>query len=665
VGAGLPFKTELKHAEQDVVTSSSCLRWAGLVGTVVGVQTCVGHSCDSDGVARTYRYLTWDTCTLRIMEKTFIERRVYKGAEVKRGYRVRGIKCVQDGRGSKPVELARVPNLMDYSSGCGVHRDGGLCFGHMCETPTGNILPPHSLSFRSGDIRTQYYVAASKAFEDDRAEYAEALKRTNYGKEGHLRSIMSTPVSGSARLVCVPHDCSDPYVLFLSQNLASKVVFCVPRSTGEDVPSARYAERALREGDYVMVERPPSLSKFNNQPLKVAFWDIECMGMHPKVFSSFHGDYDGDEGHLYALGSRESVEEASTWRPPLDRNLSRAEEYMHESFPGVCPIIHEGGGMDFMNYNTVSFTEVKEGKLGLPMGNWVRNKEEHMGMFKERMAVEKGTEGFLQEAVKGVKDIMRQQMSQGRIGDMSRVARIAAMCFSRGREGGTYVLTRRSKVLLNPLTEGCTGNPGSRCVMVLCQASQEAALHAHRVGSLESLGIDLVSCLLRGRAEEGAAVPQYTLLVFSGVHIDKVREELAAIWSYRAEGENVVAVARDDSVSAEMAASLIGAFSPVVLSRVRKEHRREVCAVGVYVVYNYYGLELEGDDVEDMIEIMSYRVESSFLPLTTRDGMLGRGLSWIETLMACDYTKLPQLAGSCSGANSATSATVCANFSLL
>ena len=243
-----------------------------------------------------------------MMEKTYIERRMYEGGEVKRGYRVKAITCCHDKKGSRPSELMRVPNLIEYSSGCGIHR--GSCFGHMSEIPTGNMLPSHSLSFSSGDIRTQYYIAASKAFEEDKREYADALKRTNYGKGGHLRSIMSTPVSGSARLVCVPHDDPDPHLVYVSKNLAEKIVFCLPQAPESGAPGSRYEERALREGDFVMVEKAPSLSNFNNQPFRLAFWDIECMGMHPKVFSYFHGDYDGDECHMYAIGDPKSVEKA-------------------------------------------------------------------------------------------------------------------------------------------------------------------------------------------------------------------------------------------------------------------------------------------------------------------------------------------------------------------
>ena len=198
--------------------------------------------------------------------------------------------------------------------------------------------------------------------------------------------------------------------------------------------------------------------------------------------------------------------------------------------------------------------------------------------------------------------------------------------------------------------------------MVLCQASQEAALHAHRVGSTESTGIDLVCCLLRGRAEGGENVPQNTVFVITGAKVEELKAEMDASWGCEVEGR-VVLVAKDDSFNASTPGDLVGAFSPVVLSNVPMKHRRRMCKVAICVVYNYYGLELEEDDVEDIVEVMCYRVELSTLPLTTREGMLSRGLGWMETLMACDYTKLPQLTGSGSRAHTATSAAMCANFS--
>lgn len=596
------------------------------------------------------------------MEKTFIERRVYKGAPVHRGYKVTGIKCVNDVPGSLPRELAKAYDIVGYSSGCPIHR--GSCFGHMCVTPNGNLLPPHSLSFRSGDIRTQYYVASNKAFEDKKDEYIEALKVTNYGKHGHLRSIMSTPVSGSARLVCIPHGDRDPRIVYMSRSLAEGILFCCPETDQDGVQGSRYIERCLREGDYMMVERPPSLSKFNNQPLRLAFWDLECMGMHPKVFSFFHGDYDGDECHVYPLGDRASIEQASKWVAPLDKNLCTAEDYMTENFPFQYAKKDYEGDLEFIEYSTLSFKQIALQSHSLAIGNMVRNKAEHLKMFAERMNQVPGTSGFLEESVKGVRDIMRQQISQGKIGDMSRVARISAMCFTRGGKGGTYVTTRRTRVLLNPDTLPTTGCPSVRCIMVLCQASQEAALHAHRVGSSESAGVDLVSNLLMGRATTDQKNSHKTLVIMSGEYTGTAALGEGVSWEYRMDGHTALIV-KDDYVNDESAQFVEGAFSPVVLACLPKPRRKKACKLALNVVYNYYGLKLERGDIDDMVEMMCYRVEDSVFPVTTRSGMLQRGLGWMETLMACDYTKLPQLAGSMSAPRSATSAAMCSTFSML
>lgn len=596
------------------------------------------------------------------IDKTYIERRVYDGAQVRRGYRVSAIELVQCSKDSKPSELVGVGSQTEYSSGCRLHR--GNCFGHMCVTPTGCILPPHSLSFRSGDIRTQYYVAATKAFSDRPGQYIEEMKKTNYGKHGHLRSIMSTPVSGSARLVCIPHVYEDPRVLFISSNLASKILFCLPSRHADGTDAPTYAERELREGDYVMFERPPSLSKYNNQPFRVRFWDKDCVGVHPKVFSYFHGDYDGDEGHIYALGSKLSIEEAELWSHPLDRDLESALEYVRGDNRTGYTWDGSEGDMKFVQHTTLSFSEIEEGVKVLTIGENTRNGMGYLRMFKDRIDKKPGTSTFLGDSIKGVRDIMRQQISQGKIGDMSRVARISAMCFSRGRHGGTYVTGRRSRVLLNSGTAPSTGSPAVRCVMCLCQASQQAALDAHRVGSKESVGLDMISDMLRGRQDSGSKKHHRTIYAFNGVDEHAVRMQMKPMWCCTIDSA-VVCVSYDDSDMGGISHALHGAYSPVVLSRVDKSRVKEVCRVGLCIVYNYYGIELEGDDIEDIVEAMSYRVSASMYPITTREGMLARGLGWMETVMACDYTKTQAMVGSVSAPNSSTSAVMCANFSLL
>lgn len=265
----------------------------------------------------------------------------------------------------------------------------------------------------------------------------DALKRTNYGKEGHLRSIMSTPVSGSARLVAVPHVGEDYWKVYLSRNLAEKVVYCFPERDENGNEGSRYREKHLEEGDYVMLERPPSLTKYNNQPFVVGYWDKECIGVHPTVFGHFHGDYDGDEVQLYALGTAASVREAQEWTHPVNQKFVAARRIVNDCARNSTIDVDNHGDMEFMRYSTISFGQISAGVKATPLGDLVRCKDEHLELLRERMHHVPGTSGFLREARDGVDAIMRQQLSQGTIGDMSRVSRIAAMCFLRGTQGGT------------------------------------------------------------------------------------------------------------------------------------------------------------------------------------------------------------------------------------
>ena len=128
------------------------------------------------------------------------------------------------------------------------------------------------------------------------------------------------------------------------------------------------------------------------------------------------------------------------------------------------------------------------------------------------------------------------------------------------------------------------------------------------MGSAESVGIDLVCSMLRGGDEGSADVAQDTLFVFPHLDVETTRDKMRATWCYRADAL-VVVIAKDDALMEEVPAVLEGAYSPVALSKVRKNDRKRVRRNAVYAVYNYYNLELEGDVIEDIIEAMYYRVE--------------------------------------------------------
>lgn len=54
------------------------------------------------------------------------------------------------------------------------------------------------------------------------------------------------------------------------------------------------------------------------------------------------------------------------WRAPLDKNLCAAEKYMKERFPGVCAETDGKGGLEFLEYTTLSFREISDGRFELP-----------------------------------------------------------------------------------------------------------------------------------------------------------------------------------------------------------------------------------------------------------------------------------------------------------
>ncbi|KAH8751113.1 hypothetical protein F5883DRAFT_692812, partial [Diaporthe sp. PMI_573] len=156
------------------------------------------------------------------MERQHMRRRVYPGADVVCDYVVTSMrfKPFASGESFRTLDVA---TLAEYESGCHVH---AACHGHMCRAPSGCILLPQSMSMRSMDIATQYHEASKQAFSKDTRGYIDALKQTNLTKDGTYRVVMSTPVSGSMRLLAVPQWEAGRGSLCVSRNLASKVKIC-------------------------------------------------------------------------------------------------------------------------------------------------------------------------------------------------------------------------------------------------------------------------------------------------------------------------------------------------------------------------------------------------------------------------------------------------------
>jgi len=67
--------------------------------------------------------------------------------------------------------------------------------------------------------------------------------------------------------------------------------------------------RCLQNGDYVLLNRQPTLYKYSMMGHEVVLGDPLTIGIHPSVTTPFNADFDGDEMNLHAVQSREALVE--------------------------------------------------------------------------------------------------------------------------------------------------------------------------------------------------------------------------------------------------------------------------------------------------------------------------------------------------------------------
>jgi hypothetical protein len=589
-----------------------------------------------------------------------VTRLVYPGAPIVGPARIRAVKVEKSPENSN-IDTVRVPNLAHYQSGCRKHAG---CFGHYCVTPSGILLPPQSLSMKTGEITTEYLKASKFAFEGRKTEYLSSLESTNFTKNGTMRSIMSTPIAGSARLIATPM-WYRRNIVWVSKNLADKLKTCYIQIDEDGIMEPTYKERTLAEGDNIILTRPPPLNIWNTQPMTIRFWDHDCIGVHPETFTMFHGDYDGDEAHIIPLYHPVSLLECEWWTVPSNEKFDegRADyaanntvDWLDEDYWNRC---------EFMNTTTVSSAEMFNDVKRATYGNISRNKDSNLKAMHDRFNTTDTERDFVAQSIRGMKDVCKQQLSQGLIGDMTRVAKIAAMCFTRPATGGLYVVTNVGSRLLCDDGLNDAGVPAVRAIMSLCEVAQQAALDSHRVQESDMASHDFVSDVLLGKPvlePKGAKLP--TLVVFSTQCPSSVISQTDPLWRYAVD-DGIVVLCRPQQLNSDVSNYVIGTYNPKILSSIseNKKTHQETCQVALTVVANYYGIRLTPMELKDLSYVLSYKVASSPNPITTRRGMLDRSLPWIETMEGTDVTKLQELKTGWQEPFSSTSSMFTSNFS--
>lgn len=620
------------------------------------------------------------------MDSQTFRRRVFDGAKIDGVYTISSMRFSR----FKPNEKFRtysVDDLSHYESGCHLHSH---CFGHMCSTRAGIILPPQSMSMRMMEIATEYYAASKLAFAGDIASYKDKLMETNYTKYGTMRCTMSTPVAGSCRLIATPQWEFGTRCIAMSPNLASKMRICKKSYDESGSVSGTYLEASLQENDWVIVVRPPSLHLGNTQPLRVRFWDKDVIGIHPETFSMYHGDFDGDEAQVYPVYDLDSIAECEAWTVlPLDKFVNGRQmydimcpefkkTYMNTDVPQhikekrldvVSRMKCDDNRAEFLEYTTLSAKQLSEGNKKLHFGEVSRNKSAHVqGMFK-RFSSRETEKSFVSESIRGTEDVRRQQLSQGTLGDMTRIAKIAASCFYRHPNGGLYVIARGGNKMLCNDNIVDTGTPTVRAVSQICAVAQQAALDSHRAEAHDSVSHDFVADLILGceRNVNISPTSSYTFVQFDVNMPETISKSLTSC-RWRHHSENGINTLCKPSSIPQLAFSYVkAAYNPVVLANAAKHDLdiRSICMRGLKVVCNYYSVRISDIELKDISFVFSYKPEASSDPITTRNGMVERDLGWIETLLATDYTRLRGLGEDFEIPNTTTAAMFTANFSNL
>jgi hypothetical protein len=250
---------------------------------------------------------------------------------------------------------------------------------------------------------------------------------------------------------------------------------------------------------------------------------------------------------------------------------------------------------------------------------------------------------------------------------MTRVSKIAGMCFIRPSSGGLYVITSDGNVLL--CDDGLTdpGVPAVRAIMSLCEVAQQAALDSHRVQESDMSSHDFISDILLGRPvlePKGGKLP--TVVILDQSIPESLVGRMKPIWRYTT-GGSLLIMCKAHKLYPDTYGYLTGSYNPTVLSELHacKLNAQQLCRNGLSLVCNYYRLRLTEVELVDLSHVLSFRVSESHSPITTRKGMLARDLSWVETLEGTDVTMLPSLKRHWQEPLSSTSSMFMANFSLM
>lgn len=557
------------------------------------------------------------------MEEFKVERLVYDGSDPSDDWIITGIGHSKLDMNN--VNTINIDSYNDYMRKCPVHED---CLSHMCKLSSGVILPPQSLAIDTPVIRNDVARAASFAFQGSSMFHKDKSKKILFdamkAKTGRMRSgILNCHVDGSLRMVITPHT-YDHRIIFIPEYLRDKW-----KVVGFNEETQRYVSSCVNEGDRAIALRPPTLHQESVQPVILSFWKKTCIGISPKLVGPFKGDYDGDEMHIYVVRSKEAIEECEQWMNTPHKTLDRAFVKYKSSK------LYDGDDstMGYMKHSTLSFKQIRDGIDPPLFAEESRTRMEHISGLRKRFDTQWCDENFIEDSIRGMADTNKQQLSQPIVGDMSRIARIAASCLIQADNGDFQIIAEDgSHTMTNVSLDDNAGNTAVRAISTVCAASQQSALDSHRAKDDKMPAHDLINDLIMGSPN--------TFVVINGSRdIVSLRKTVRAQWITKIDNRIFCLCAPRQAARLNQR-DILGTYNPVVLKQIPESRRVDVCKVAITEVVKYHSLPLSDTEIISLGALYSFKPEASPKPITTREGVASRKLHWLDVTMANHYAGL-------------------------
>jgi len=560
-------------------------------------------------------------------------------------------------------KLKRVETLDEYVSGCKDHDEG--CMGEMCVTPSGVILPPQSLAIYTPSIRNDIYQAARVAFQGStdyyRTQSIGILSKSLKGKEGRMRKgILNCHIDGSLRMVISP-DNSEVSSIFASLNSPGTEIvegigctIYLPwylkdnwSTVRLDETTNRYVVGYVREGDRAILVREPILTGESILCVRIAFWNRTNIGISPKLVKPIGGDYDGDEVQIYPVYSEEAVKECDDWITIQDRQFNEADTIFSTS--GLLPV--DNTALSYMNHTTISLRDIKEGPSTLLLAEQTRTRMTNIKDMQIRMDTRWCIENFIDESIRGLDDINNQQLSQPIVGDMSRIARIAASCVYQSDDGSIYVMTHDGpEFICNAELDTEAGLSGVRSESRICARSQQIRLDSHKASEGKLPTHDIVSDMVVDSDENSNTL----IILRSTLGEDYIRKNASTKWVHR-DGDLLYCLCDPKKSGSISRHEIVNSFNPIILASIAPERRMAVCKAAIEYVAKYVGVPISAPETNILASLYTYKPGATYrrwtptgsidicLPITTREGMRARRLCWIDVVMANHYKCLQEM----------------------